>query len=238
MDNSLKDDYILVILSCKKYKDVRRTEQISQFLTDNSVMKGMRWFHVEGNKKLFKNSRNKNKQYIINEDENLIITNTKDDYLSLAHKTIVAFKAIVDKYKFKYILKTDDDQRLLVRNFFPQLDQQIKNKNPDYLGRIFNMEKKLETYQPAVHKEDGFPEGYIVGDGKPFTNGRFYGLSHRNVSYLVSNKFNQVRKELSEDWAIAKYQHLDHRNNIFTFENMHIFMDYEPYEKIKELQKT
>ena len=234
---SLKDDYILMILSCKKYEKERRVGQINQFLNNNSIMQGMRYFHLVGDKHKFR--KNKKLKYIVDEEKNIIYTNTLDDYLSLPHKTISGLTALYETFDFKYVLKTDDDQRLLNPKIFSILDTVLKNKKPDYFGKLCNMEEQVEKWQPIVHKNDGFPTGYIVGDGKPFTNGRFYGLSHRNVYYLVSNKFNQVRKELSEDWAIAKYQHLDHRNNIFTFENMHIFMDYEPYnEKIKELQKT
>jgi hypothetical protein len=31
-------------------------------------------------------------------------------------------------------------------------------------------------------------------------------LSRRNTKDLVENKFDQIKDELSEDWAIAKYQ--------------------------------
>jgi hypothetical protein len=231
MDNSYKDDYILVILSCKKYRDVRRKGQIKQFLNDNSILKGMRWFHVEGNEALFKHKKYKGKDYIVNEKYNIIYTNTGDDYLTLAHKTIMAFKAIYENYSFKYLIKTDDDQRLIYPKLFDMMHEKFVQLKPDYVGRIFNMQRKLETYQPRVHKVDGFPEGYIVGDGLPFTNGRLYALSHRNTKDLVENKFEQIKSELSEDWAIAKYQEKEYRTNIFSFETMHVFMDFEPYNK-------
>ena len=96
------------------------------------------------------------------------------------------------------------------------------------------MPKKVEQYQPVVHKEDGFPTGYVVGDDLPFTNGRFYALSKRNVTDLVENKFELIKEELCEDWAIAKYQKLEYRKNICSFETMNIFRDYVEYnEKVK-----
>lgn len=235
---TLKDDYVLVILSCKKYRKERREAQIPQFLTNQKVMNGMPYYHVEGNQQLFTFKKHKNKQYVINEKERVIYTNTKDDYLSLAHKTIMAFKAVVENFNFKYILKTDDDQRLIAPNFFNELHGHLIKKNPDYIGRIFLMSEKIEEYQPRVHKEDGFPTGYKVGDGLPFTNGRFYALSHRNVKDLVENKFDLIKEELSEDWAMAKYQNIDYRKNTLCFETMNIFMDYQDYEKKLQEQNT
>ena len=127
MDNSYKDDYVLVILSCKKYRDIRRKGQIKQFLNDNNILKGMRWFHVEGNQNLFK-FKTSWKKYIINE-EIILYTNTKDDYLSLAHKTIMAFKAVYEKYNFKYLIKTDDDQRLVFPKLFDYMHQNSSNQS-------------------------------------------------------------------------------------------------------------
>jgi hypothetical protein len=227
-------DYVLVILSCKKYRKERREKQITQFLTNPQIMNGIPYFHVEGNPKLFTFKKHRKKQYIINEKERVIYTNTKDDYLSLAHKTIMAFKAIVENFDFKYILKTDDDQRLIVPKFFTQLHENLIKTTPDYVGRIFNMPEKIEKYQPVMHKEDGFPHGYVCGDNLPFTNGRFYALSKRNVTDLVENKFDSIKEELCEDWAIAKYQKLEFRKNILSFFTEKIFQDYLEYEKEEE----
>lgn len=56
-------------------------------------------------------------------------------------------------------------------------------------------------------------------------------LITENTKDLVENKFEQIKSELSEDWAIAKYQEKEYRTNIFSFETMHVFMDFEPYNK-------
>ena len=98
------------------------------------------------------------------------------------------------------------------------------------------MEEQIEKWQPIVHKNDGFPTGYIVGDGKPFGNGRLYGLSRRNVEELVKNKYDLIKKEYSEDWAIAKNQKLEYRMNNMYLDNSKIFTDYEIYNKYMENQ--
>jgi len=203
----LKDDYILMILSCKKYEKERRVNQIQQFLKNPNIMQGIRYFHLVGDKHKFR--KNKKLKYIVDKEKNIIYTNTLDDYLSLPHKTISGLTALYETFDFKYVLKTDDDQRLLNSKIFSILDVVLKMKKPDYFGKLCNMKEQVEKWQPIVHKEDGFPTGYIVGDGKPFGNGRLYGLSHRNIEDLVKNKYDLVKKEYSEDWSIAKYQNLE-----------------------------
>ena len=228
---SLKDDYILMILSCKKYLKERREGQIEQFLKNNETMQGIQYFHLEGDQTKFVD--NPELKYIVDEKNNIIYTNTKDDYLSLPHKIICGLTAIYDNYKFEYILKTDDDQRLLVLDIFKQIHPQLKEKKPDYFGRIGYMQEQEERGNPIVHAVDGFPKGYIVGDGLPFGHGRLYGLSHRNVEFLVKNKYENIKKELAEDWAIAKNQKVEYRKNCLFIETNSVFMDYEKFNKLK-----
>lgn len=243
MDNSLKDDFILMILSCRKYKTERREGQIKQFLQNNDIMKGMRYFHLVGDQRLFKKKDKETKEhkkrgYIIKENENIIYTNTKDDYLSLPHKTIMGFKALFENYSFKYIFKSDDDQRVIVPKIFSILAAALLQKKPDYVGNMYILHKKVEQYQPRVHAKDGFPKGYVVGDGLPFTNGRLYALSRRNIEDLVTNHFHLIKKELSEDWAIAKYMKKEYRLNNFAFKSLKVMVDYDKYDKYLEYMKN
>ena len=226
---SLKDNYILMIASCKKYKKERREGQIEQFLKNDKIMQGIPYFHLEGDQSKFVN--NPELKYIMDKQNHIIYTNTKDDYLSLPHKIICGLTAIYDNYTFKYIFKTDDDQRLLIPNIFTQLHNQLKEKKPDYFGRIGYMEEQEERGNPRVHAVDGFPWGYIVGDGLPFGHGRLYGLSHRNVKDLVLNKFEKIKIELAEDWAIAKNQKVEYRKNCQYIETNSVFVDYEKFNQ-------
>lgn len=231
-NDSLKDDFILMILSCKKYETERRVGQIKQFLQNNNIMNGMRYFHIVGDTTNM-NSDELEKGYKIDETNNIIYTNTKDDYLSLPHKTIMGFKALLDNYSFKYIYKSDDDQRVIVPTLFIDISKALLLNKPDYAGNMYILPRKIETYQPRVHAADGFPSNYIVGDGKPFTNGRLYALSRRNIEDLTSNeKFDLIKKELSEDWAIAKYQKDEYRMNNLTFRSLQLMMDYDKYNDL------
>ena len=222
LGNELGNKYILMILNCKKYY-YKRYKQINNFL-NNKILRGIKYFHVIGDK-----SKCNNKEYFIDRNANIIYTNTEDDYLSLPHKTICCMKALLENFNFEYILKTDDDQNLVVRHFFLLLDQQIEKKrrekqNIDYFGNL-SIVKPHISHNYKIHKEDNFPDNYIVGDHNVFSNGRFYGLSRRNAKDLVENKFDLIKKELCEDWAIAKYQNKDWRNNYFNISTNKIFKD-------------
>tara|TARA_Y100001970_G_C14222019_1_gene853256 strand:- start:1119 stop:1922 length:804 start_codon:yes stop_codon:yes gene_type:complete len=226
---SLKDSYILMIISCKKYLKERREGQIAQFLKNPQIMQGIRYFHLEGDQSKFVN--NPESKYIIDEKNNIIYTNTEDGYISLPHKIICGLTAIYENYKFNYILKTDDDQRLMINNIFGILDKKIKMENPDYLGKIMKVE--THNYPDAKWLINNykvlFPKTYYVGDDLPMSNGRFYGLSHRNVKDLVENKYDEIKKELVEDWAIAKYQKKEYRANKMYIETERIFKDIHDY---------
>ena len=226
---SFENDYILMVASCKKYLKERRIGQIEQFLKNPKIMQGIRYFHLEGDSNKF--IKTPELKYIIDEKNNIIYTNTKDDYLSLPHKIICGMKAIYENYNFKYIFKTDDDQRLLIDNIFYILDKQLKEKKPDYFGKIMNFAKREERWE--LHKDENYPKGYYVGDGLPMGNGRFYGLSYRNVKDLVRNKYDEIKKEMVEDCAIAKYQKIEYRtNNMYVFNN-EIFNDIDVWQKKK-----
>ena len=54
MSNPFEKDYVLIILSCKKYRKERREGQVVQFLTNDKIMNNIPYFHVEGNQGLFK----------------------------------------------------------------------------------------------------------------------------------------------------------------------------------------
>ena len=196
-------------------------EQAEHFYS-KGILNNIDFYYLIGDKEKFKNLK---KDYLF--DKKFIYTNTNDDYLSLPHKVIVGMKAAYENLKFDYLLKTDDDQRFVgPLNFFEILDKKINETSPDYLGfKITCKEHKTNNWMH--HKE--VPREYLVGDDIVWSNGRFYGLSKRNLQYLLENKFDLIKKELLEDWAIAKYQKLEYRNNFLSIQTDKIFIDMEVY---------
>lgn len=212
--------YILMILSCKKY-EYKMKEQLQHF-DSKGILKNIKYYYLVGDKEKFKNS---NKDYLF--DKKIIYTNTNDDYLSLPHKVIVGMKALYENLRFDYLLKTDDDQRFVgPLNFFKLLDKKVNEKRPDYFG--FSIKCREHKTNNWIHHKE-IPRDYLVGDEKIWSNGRFYGLSRRNLKYLLENKFDLIKKELLEDWAIAKYQNLEYRNNFLPIQTDKIFIDMEVY---------
>ena len=69
-------------------------------------------------------------------------------------------------------------------------------------------------------------------------NGRLYALSRRNIEDLVTNHFHLIKKELSEDWAIAKYMKKEYRLNNFAFQSLKVMIDYDKYDKYLKYMKN
>jgi hypothetical protein len=223
----LDNKYILMILCCKKYIH-KMEEQMIHFKKKN-VLQNMRHYYLIGDKDRFKDS---DKEYLFSREAPIIYTNTEDDYLALPHKSIIGMKALYDNFNFEYLLKTDDDQRFVgPSNFLKLLDEKINKTQPDYLGL------KLVTKQHPTQNwkwHDEVPREYLVGDGEVWSNGRFYGLSRRNLKDLLENKMDMIRREISEDWGIAKYQKLEYRRNFLPIVTDKIFVDMEIYNKINK----
>ena len=68
----------------------------------------------------------------------------------------------------------------------------------------------------------------MVGDNKPMSNGRFYGLSRRNLEDLIRNHYNKIKENNTEDWAIARYQKDIYRYNYLYIETSDVFTDQNP----------
>ena len=118
----LSQDYILLILNCKKYKE-KACKQKNSWLKD--LPSNIIYFHVIGDPLLDAQDDN---DFVFDYNEKILYVQTEDDYLSLPNKIITAYKAIQDTYQFKYIFKTDDDQMLNNVNYLTTLIN-VLNKN-------------------------------------------------------------------------------------------------------------
>jgi hypothetical protein len=182
-------DNILLIMNCVKYKP-KALFQKKTWL--RNIPDNLLYFHVIGNPNILE-------YYKFNLQENLLIVRTKDDYNSLPKKVIAAFEAINDRYKFKYIYKTDDDQILVKTHFFNILPTLIAKKNSHYGGYKVNVPQPYLSQYSKIHPE--LPT-YLPILATVYCSGRFYFLSKEAVSDLLSKKEN-IEKELLEDYAIG-----------------------------------
>lgn len=188
----IKQKYILLILNCYKYID-KANKQREGWLKNlnNDII----YFHIIGD-----SIKCNSHEYIFDFSNNILYTNTKDDYLSLPHKVITALKAINCTYEYEYIFKTDDDQNLVNCNFFSILINLLKGKEYNYGGYMINVNDHYSTYY-TVHNE--LPKKLFL-KGTSYCNGRFYLLSKKAVEYLLP-KYNLISQHIIEDHAIGLY---------------------------------
>lgn len=198
-------DYILLIMTCEKYR--YKTEcQLENWLNKINIP----YFHVMGNEHLETPYRF---------EENILYVKTPDDYCSLPSKVISAYEAVYQEFDFKYIFKTDDDQMLTDPSFFDRLIGQLNSQTDvHYGGRICHITEECISGYWEYHPE--LPKTIKMYPTK-YCNGRFYILSKRGVSSLLPQKDN-IYKEYLEDYAIGyhldpayKFPIMEIENNVF-----------------------
>jgi len=200
-------EYILLILNCKKYIN-KASFQKSTWLKD--IPSSIKYYHVIGNPELDKP--------IYDDNNNILYVNSKDDYCSLPDKVIKAIKAIDEKFSYKYIFKTDDDQNLTYPLFFYELLHLVENSKPHYGGKIVHLLNDSYSSYFTVHPE--LPRNILLKKTY-YCNGRFYILSKHAVMNLIEKK-DAIKAEYFEDYAIGyhldntiKTNFLDIANDVF-----------------------
>jgi len=206
--------YILLIMNCEKYryKAVKQKNMwLCNFNNENIV-----YFHVIGS-----NEKCHSKEYIFDNENNILYVNTKDDYCSLPSKVINAFYAVNKEYNYDYIFKTDDDQNLIVHTFFNQIIQNIELKqNINYGGKLINVNNHYSNYF-TVHNE--LPKELFLKK-TTYCTGRFYLLSKNCVNELLINK-KKISKCIIEDHTIGLYLPNNLKKNGLYFNSDIFFKD-------------
>lgn len=187
----IKQDYILLIMNCEKYRD-KALAQKNGWL--KQLPSNIIYFHILGNPELCE-------EYVFNHDERILWVKTMDDYNSLPKKVIASYYAINQYYDFKYIFKSDDDQTLLKLNFFKTLCNLLETKKPKYHygGQLNKVTAPYLSMYNTIHPE--LPDNLII-QSTDYCSGRFYLLSPESIKYLISKR-KMIEKEYLEDYAIG-----------------------------------
>ena len=196
------NDYILLIFNCVKYKD-KALKQKNTWLRELGALKNkdrLKYFHVIGNPKL-------DQDFVFDTDNQILWIKVADDYNSLPKKVIQAYEAVTKMYKFKYIFKTDDDQRVSPVSFFDTLIKVLDNKYASpvltnrvhYGGYIVDVKQDHISQYYKLHPE--LPNNLLVKKTQ-YCSGRFYLLSHEVVDALILKK-EAISCEFLEDYAIG-----------------------------------
>lgn len=204
------EEYVLLIMSCQKYKHKALLQKQTWLKT---LPDTIQWYHVIGNPDL--------SESYINEEEHILYVNTKDDYVSLPKKVITSFEYISNKFtNLKYIFKTDDDQQLLIPDFFNTICNKLNHTIYHYGGFPVNVNTHISKYY-TVHKE--LPK-HLILEKCVYCNGRFYFLSNSAIKDLVFKK-PLIQHRIIEDHAIGRYLHPRFKLKIVAFDTKKIFKD-------------
>ena len=182
-------DYIMLIMNCKKYHEKAAIQKNTWLKNIPSYLK---YYHVIGEPMM-------EQEYEFHEKENILKVKTLDDYVSLPKKVIAAYMAIYKTYKFKYIFKTDDDQRLTKPKFLDILPTLLLQKNSHYGGYIVDVKQPYLSKYNTIHPE--LPS-YLPILKTKYCSGRFYFLSNKAVECLLLKK-EVIEQEFLEDYAIG-----------------------------------
>ena len=216
MDTTISNEYILLILNCKKYAH-KAAHQKATWLPE--ITSFLPYYHIIGDELLEEDFKFDNHLCIL-------YVRVVDDYISLPKKVLAAFNAIIRTFpECKYILKTDDDQMLSTPDkFFKIITSIIETKKPKvhYAGKIIEVKTPYLSEYGKIHPE--LPAPLIVYPTK-YCNGRFYALSVEAVKSLLQRR-NLIEKEFLEDYAVGYYLHPIFKMTAFNIDSDRFFTDF------------
>jgi hypothetical protein len=202
-------------MNCEKYRwkaDIQKQTWLPL------IPPTLKYYHVLGDETL-------ETEFKFDNDLSILWVRTKDDYNSLPDKVISAYYAIKNTFEFKYLFKTDDDQRMMKNPavFFNTITKLIETKNADYGGYIVDVKYPYYSGYFNVHKE--LPANIIVQATK-YCSGRFYFLSAKAVDDLITKR-EEIEKEYFEDYAIGFNLSEKLKCNMMNIDTSKIFQDIE-----------
>jgi hypothetical protein len=214
-----KQDYILLIFNCYRYRDKAQQQKDSwlPLLPPNLI-----YFHVLGDPNL-------ETDYLFLIEDNLLLVRVEDDYNSLPKKVIRAYQATLNTYEFKYIFKTDDDQQVTNIKFFDTVISLLNKKweDPDqkihYGGHIVNVKQTYQSQYYRIHEE--LPKNLLVKATK-YCSGRFYFLSQDAIQFLVEEKKELIESEYLEDYAVGYHLTDQYKTNMLPLDTNKYFTDF------------
>jgi hypothetical protein len=211
-------DFVFMILNCYKYRS-KAVAQINGWLSKIQTIYPIPYYHILGNPTL-------STPYVFNDEEHILYVKTKDDYPSLPHKVIAAQRAIYERYNFKYLFKTDDDQVLRFPIFIKQITDALlisstQENKFHYGGKIVSLKYNSRSSYHLFHPE--LSPNIVLKKGI-YATGRFYFLSREAVEDLLQ-KEQEISKEEIEDYSIGQYLSPCYKENSLQFETGIYFID-------------
>ncbi|XP_026480637.1 beta-1,3-galactosyltransferase 6-like [Ctenocephalides felis] len=149
-------------------------------------------------------------------DDILLLPSLNDSYRSLTNKIVQTFEKVSILYKFKYILKCDDDSFIKLDTVIEELEAYDHNvmeiykyntSMPQLYWGYFNGAARVKHSGPWAEKEWFLCDRYL-----PYALGGGYILSAYLVKYIVNND-QHFSKFNSEDVSVGAW--LAPLNNVY-----------------------
>jgi hypothetical protein len=194
--------FILLILNCEKYRyksDIQRETWLKNF--------PIPYFHIIGNPELCHD-------YQFDHDNHLLYVKTKDDYLSLPHKIIMAMNAIHNTYDYLYIFKTDDNVDFTNKLYFTTLMNMLSIHREIHYGGHKVMCGDFYSTHYDFHNE--LPRDLFM-KSTTYCSGKFYFLSREAISNLLL-KMKDIKNTIIEDHSIGLYLDEMYKQNLIHIE--------------------
>ena len=210
-----EQDFILLIMNCKKYQKKAIFQKITWLPRIPSYLI---YYHVIGDETL-------DTDFKFDNESRILWLKVADDYNSLPKKVMAAYKAISDTFQFKYIFKTDDDQILVNDKFFDTINKILTTTKPliHYGGYIVDVPKPYLSQYYKIHSE--LPTYLPILQTK-YCSGRFYFLSKNAIANLISKR-ESIEKEYLEDYAVGFNLDPFYKNNMLSLATNNFFTDIE-----------
>jgi len=207
-------DYILLIMNCKKYEKKARVQKMTWLLNLPSYLQ---FYHVIGDEHL-------DREFTFDNEHRILWVKVADDYISLPKKVIAAYNAIHKTFSFKYILKTDDDQIVTNLKFF-DIVKGILSRSPviHYGGYIIDIKQNYLSQYHKIHPE--LP-AYLPILQTKHCSGRFYFLSKQAIEQLLTKR-ELIKAHYLEDYAIGYYLDSSFKENMLNLMTQNYFVDVE-----------
>lgn len=216
----IEQEYILLIMNCKKYYQKAKIQKESWL---KYIPSYLQYYHVIGEPELDSN-------YKFDYENNILWIKVEDDYNSLPKKVIRSYEAVYETFDFKYILKTDDDQMLINNRFFDIINNlTIVRPKIHYGGFIVNVKNDHISDYYKIHQE--LPTNLLVKKTQ-YCSGRFYFLSKQAAAFLIDRK-NEIEEEYFEDYAIGFHLAPYFKQNMVNIHTHKFFNDIEPRDYSK-----
>jgi hypothetical protein len=227
----IQQEYIMLIMNCKKYAQKAHFQKRDWL---RKIPNYLQYYHVIGEPELDIN-------YKFDNENRILWVKVEDDYNSLPKKVIRAYQSICETFDFKYLYKTDDDQILINEKFFDVVkgitgSNYNNSKKIHYGGYIVDVKQNYLSQYHKIHPE--LPEYLPILQTK-YCSGRFYFLSRQAISNIISKK-QFIEKEFLEDYAIGYNLDQYYKLNMINLVTNNFFKDIEfsEYPELLEEDKT